>query len=172
MIYKNFTRCEGERAEDGALHLLSEDGQDWYDVREKLSADKLKIAYQADGVIRQQSYNAVELFPENLSIAEVGKKAIPNDFPDRLDGNWIFDGKKIAPRVVPESELLAQAEETRAQLMAEANQKITPLQDASDLDIATEDELAQLKAWKTYRVLLSRVDISSAPDIDWPPLPA
>ncbi|MCK2181827.1 tail fiber assembly protein [Hafnia paralvei] len=172
MVYKNFTLYEAECIEGGVLHLQSDDGQDWYDVREKLSAEKLKIAYQADGIIRQQSYSADELFPENLSIAEVSKKAIPKDFPDRLDGNWIFDGKKIAPRVVPESELLAQAEETRAQLMAEANQKITPLQDASDLGIATDEELAQLKAWKTYRVLLSRVDISSAPEIVWPLLPA
>lgn len=171
MIYKNFTPYTNERAEDGALHLQSEDGQDWYDVREKLSAEKLKIAYQADGVIRQQSYNAVELFPENLSIAEVSKKSIPNDFPERLDGNWIFDGKKITPRVIPKSELIAQAEETRAQLMAEANQKITPLQDALDLDIATEDELAQLRAWKTYRVLLSRMDTSTVPDVDWPVQP-
>lgn len=171
MIYKNFTLCAAERAEDEALYLKSEDGQDWYDVREKLSAEKLKIAYQADGVIRQQSYNAVELFPENLSVAEVSKKSIPEDFPERLDGNWIFDGKKITPRIIPKSELIAQAEETRAQLMAEANQKITPLQDAADLVIATDIELVQLKAWKTYRVLLSRVDVSTAPDIAWPEVP-
>lgn len=171
MIYKNFTRREAERAEDGALHLQSEDGQDWYDVREKLSAEKLKIAYQADGVIRQQSYNAVELFPENLSIAEVSKKAIPNDFPDRLDGNWIFDGKKITPRVVPKSELLAQAEETRAQLMAEANQKITLLERAVKYGMVTNEEKTTLETWERYSVLLSRVDISAAPDIDWPPQP-
>ena len=171
MIYKNFTPYTNERAEDGALHLQSEDGQDWYDVREKLSAEKLKIAYQTDGVIRQQSYNAVELFPENLSVTEINKEDVPDELPERLDGNWVFDGKKIAPRIIPESELIAQAEETRAQLMAEANQKITPLQDALDLDIATEDELAQLRAWKTYRVLLSRMDTSTVPDVDWPVQP-
>ncbi|QHJ80056.1 MAG: hypothetical protein [Caudoviricetes sp.] len=171
MIYKNFTPYEAERAEGGVLHLKSEDGQDWYDVREKLSEETLKIAYQADGVIRQQSYSADELFPENLSIAEVSKKAIPTNFPDRLDGNWIFDGKKIAPRVVPESELFAQAEETRAILMGEANQKISPLQAALDVGIATDEELSKLKVWKTYLVLLSRVDTSTAPDIEWPIVP-
>lgn len=154
-------------------YLISEEGNDWYAIRDSLTNPQtLKIAFQVDGVIRQQTYDAQGMFPENLSVAEISKKSIPNDFPERVDGNWIFDGKKITPRVILKSELIAQAEETRAQLMAEANQKITPLQDASDLDIATEDELAQLKAWKTYRVLLSRVDISSAPDIDWPPLPA
>lgn len=171
MIYKNFTRCEADRAEDGALHLQSEDGQDWYDVREKLSEEKLKIAYQADGVIRQQSYNAVELFPENLSVTEINKEDVPDELPERLDGNWVFDGENIAPRIIPESELITQAEETRAQLMSEANQRIIPLQDASDLGIATDEELAQLKAWKTYRVLLSRVDTSTAPYIEWPKAP-
>lgn len=171
MIYKNFTLYEAELAEGGVLHLHSEDGQDWYDVRKKLSAEKLKIAYQADGVIRQQSYSADELFPENLSVAEVSRKSIPSDFPERLDGNWIFDGKKITPRVIPESELIAEAEETRAQLMAEANQKIAPLQAALDVGIATENELAQLKAWKTYLVLLSRMDTSNAPDIELPEVP-
>lgn len=171
MIYKNFTPCANERTEDGALHLLSEDGQDWYDVREKLSVEKLKIAYQTDGVIRQQSYNAVELFPENLSVTEINIEDVPDELPERLDGNWVFDGKKIAPRIIPESELIAQAEETRAQFMSEANQRIIPLQDAYDLGIATNEELAQLKAWKTYRVLLSRVDVSKAPDVDWPKKP-
>lgn len=55
--------------------------------------------------------------------------------------------------------------------MIDANQKITPLQDASDLGIATEDELERLKVWKTYRVLLNRVEIANAPDIDWPQRP-
>lgn len=102
----------------------------------------------------------------HLSVAEVIKTSIPYDIPERLDGNWFLDGKKIAPRIIPESELIAQAEETSAQFMSEANQRIIPLQDASDLDIATDEELAQLKAW------LSRVDVSKAPDVDWPQEPS
>lgn len=35
----------------------------------------------------------------------------------------------------------------------------------------TDDELLQLKTWKKYRVLLNRVDTSTAPDIDWPEKP-
>ncbi|EOZ2641109.1 tail fiber assembly protein, partial [Escherichia coli] len=27
-------------------------------------------------------------------------------------------------------------------------------------------------AWKKYRVLLNRIDTSTAPDIDWPTIPA
>ncbi len=41
-------------------------------------------------------------------------------------------------------------------------------QDAADLEIATEEETSLLEAWKKYRVLLNRVDTSTAPDIEWP----
>lgn len=153
-------------------YLISEEGDDWYVIRDSLTNPQtLKIAFQTDGVIRQQTYDAQGMFPENLSVAEVSKKSIPDDFPERVDGNWIFDGKKITSRVIPKPELIAQAEEIRAQLMAEANQKITPLQDALDLDMATDEELAQLNAWKIYRVLLSRIDVLIAPDIEWPEVP-
>lgn len=53
-----------------------------------------------------------------------------------------------------------------------ATQKIAPLQDAIDLDIATDDEKARLLAWKKYRVLVNRVDTSTAPDITWPDEPS
>lgn len=173
MIYKTFTRYTPKEPLSGVAYLQSEEGLDWYTLRESLvDSDALKIAFQADGIIRQQTYDGIRgMFPENLSVAVINKKSVPKDFPENADGQWIFNGKKITPRVIPESELIAQAEETRAQLMAEANQKITPLQDALDVGIATNEELAQLKAWKTYRVLLSRVDTSTAPDIEWPEVP-
>ncbi|EFA6329502.1 hypothetical protein E3C62_13755 [Escherichia coli] len=44
-------------------------------------------------------------------------------------------------------------------------------QDAVDLEIATEEEASLLEAWKKYRVLLNRVDTSTAPDIEWPAVP-
>ncbi len=49
-----------------------------------------------------------------------------------------------------------------------ANKKITPLVDAVELDIATNEEALLLKEWKKYRVMLNRVDTSKAPEIDWP----
>ncbi|MCE9902514.1 tail fiber assembly protein [Hafnia paralvei] len=174
MMYKTFTRYTPEEPLSGVAYLQSEEGLDWYTLRESLvDSDALKIAYQADGIIRQQTYDGIRgMFPENLSVAVINKKSVPLDFPENADGQWIFNGKKITPRVIPESELIAQAEETRGQLMAKANQKITPLQDALDLNMATDEELAQLKAWKTYRVLLNRVDTSTAPDVDWPVAPS
>lgn len=53
-------------------------------------------------------------------------------------------------------------------LMDEAACAMAPLHDAVDLDMATEAEKAALLAWKKYRIKLNRLDISTAPDIDWP----
>ncbi|SKB98869.1 virus tail fibre assembly protein, lambda gpK [Kosakonia radicincitans] len=59
----------------------------------------------------------------------------------------------------------------KASLLATAAVYIAPLQDAVDLGIATDAETSALTAWRTYRVLLMRVDTSTAPDIDWPTQP-
>ncbi|EFD9661967.1 tail fiber assembly protein [Escherichia coli] len=66
---------------------------------------------------------------------------------------------------------IREAEETKNNLMQVASEHIAPLQDAADLEIATEEETSLLEAWKKYRVLLNRVDTSTAPDIEWPTNP-
>ncbi|EBT4540571.1 tail fiber assembly protein [Salmonella enterica] len=73
------------------------------------------------------------------------------------------DAEKVPP--------LRQAKETKNRLLQIASEKVAPLQDAVDLDIATDDEKAQLDEWKKYRVLVNRVDTSTAPKIDWPKKP-
>ncbi|MDE7844887.1 tail fiber assembly protein, partial [Enterobacter hormaechei] len=65
-------------------------------------------------------------------------------------------------------ELIAQAESKKSWLMQTANDAIAPLQDAVDLEIATEGETAALTEWKKYRVLLMRVDTAKPV---WPPVP-
>ncbi|MGK4356727.1 tail fiber assembly protein [Enterobacter cloacae] len=34
--------------------------------------------------------------------------------------------------------------------------------------MATDEEIARLGEWEKYSVLLSRVDVRNAPDIEWP----
>lgn len=65
------------------------------------------------------------------------------------------------------------AEFIKRQRMDEAARIMAPLEDAIELDIATDAEKVALLAWKKYRVLLNRVDISTAPggDIEWPQQP-
>ncbi|EPM4873735.1 tail fiber assembly protein, partial [Escherichia coli] len=66
---------------------------------------------------------------------------------------------------------IREAEETKNNLMQVASEHIAPLQDAADLEIATEEEISLLEAWKKYRVLLNRVDTSTSQDIEWPVAP-
>lgn len=153
------------------LFLKTSDGTDWYDCQSEFSNETLKIAFDKNGVIRTINEDVSMIWPINMSVAEVKKDDAPRELFEQLDGDWIFDGEKIIPRVISEYEVMSLTEKKRAQLMIDANQKITPLQDASDLGIATEDELERLKVWKTYRVLLNRVEIANAPDIDWPQRP-
>ena len=67
----------------------------------------------------------------------------------------------------------AQAAQEKANLLMIATSAIAPLQDAVDLDIATEDESKALLAWKKYRVMLNRINPEDAQNIIWPesPLP-
>lgn len=68
-------------------------------------------------------------------------------------------------------ESIDQAEAKVSALMSMAEEKIRPLQYAQGLDIATDEEVSKLKAWQIFSVKLNRVDVSAAPDIDWPVMP-
>lgn len=79
--------------------------------------------------------------------------------------------KLLAPPPPTKEQLVEQAEAKKRRLMTEATTVIAPLEDAADFGIATPEEESALKEWKKYRILLSRVDTSLAPDIDWPEKP-
>lgn len=77
-------------------------------------------------------------------------------------------GNPIAtkPVLTPE-EIIAKNKLEKQKLLETANKKIEILQDIIDLDLSEGDETAQLKSWKRYRVLLTRVDVNSV-DVDFP----
>ncbi|MEX9845415.1 tail fiber assembly protein [Providencia rettgeri] len=80
-----------------------------------------------------------------------------------------WNGKKwVTDTEAQKAVLVAQAEQEKVQRLEEANATITYLQDAIEVGLDDDDYQAKLTAWKTYRVLLNRVDTSLAPDIDWP----
>nr|WP_052189453.1 MULTISPECIES: tail fiber assembly protein [Xenorhabdus] len=97
-------------------------------------------------------------------------------FEGQSDGKRIVAGADGLPTLIelppptPE-ELQQQAESEKRYRMSQVANTIAPLQDAADLDMATKEEKAALVAWKKYRVLLNRVDCSTAPDIAWPEPP-
>jgi hypothetical protein len=160
----------------GIRFFESEDGQDWYECQSLFADNTIKIMYDSENVIRsvidkpvpeRGNIYAVSMFsPEGMSVAEISEK-LPEGFSIRR-GEWVFDGKKVVPRTWSKKELIAQAQKIKSALLDEAADAIAPLQDAADTEMATAEELQQLREWKTYRVLLSRVDVSAAPDVRWP----
>ncbi|NRN30451.1 tail fiber assembly protein [Photorhabdus heterorhabditis] len=90
----------------------------------------------------------------------------------KWDGKWVIS-RDAAERLNEEknAEIKQCVESEKQQLMIEAYAKIAPLQDAVDLDIATETEKAALLVWKEYRVMLNRIDTSQTLDVEWPDQP-
>ncbi|WP_225182328.1 tail fiber assembly protein [Pectobacterium aroidearum] len=69
-----------------------------------------------------------------------------------------------------EAIILSAAAKKKA-LLSLANNAITPLLDAIELGIATDEEKADFAVLREYRVFLNRVDTQMAPDITWPDIP-
>lgn len=175
MIYKNFSVYTPDEIPDAlveakVIFLRDDAGNDWYEIREKLDSDKIHVLFNDTGMVCSYSRNASDLWPVGLNFAT----AENNPEGLTLNGQWVFNTKlmEIEPRIPTHDEIIAAAEYQKKSLMAAAMSAIGPLQDAVELDIATDEEVKLLKAWKKYRVLLNRVDTSAAPDIEWPKPPA
>ncbi|KJC09716.1 tail assembly protein [Citrobacter freundii] len=106
---------------------------------------------------------------EAITVNQLGK--LPDDVVSVApEGHFLkWDGRKwVHDTEAEKMAQITQATQQKESLLALAASKIAPLQDAVDLDIATEAESALLLAWKKFRVLLNRVDTSKP---EWPPLP-
>jgi len=121
----------------------------------------------------QDAYDASNTWPEDA--VEVNQDIFQTYISSPPDGKvrGIIKGEPawvdIPPLSAEENVMVATSK--KSILIGEASAVIAPLQDAFDLEMATDSELEQLSAWKKYRVLLNRVDVFSAPDIDWPAKP-
>ncbi|MDT7128074.1 tail fiber assembly protein [Citrobacter braakii] len=106
---------------------------------------------------------------EAITINQLGK--LPDDVVSVApEGHFVkWDGKKwVHDTEAEKMALITQATQQKESLLALAASKIAPLQDAVDLDIATDEEQKQLLAWKKYRVLINRLDTSKP---EWPTPP-
>lgn len=87
------------------------------------------------------------------------------EFPKWNGKRWVTD--KAAKK---ESDIAA-AEAQKQYLIAEVNTETQMLQTKLALGRIKDDEKALLNAWLDYLDLLEAVDISTAPDIEWPQKP-
>ena len=153
---------------------INGDGESYYDFQKTITEKYACVICAENGVVRYLTEDPSTIAPH------VGERVFGIDDISIIggagavtfDGAWVFNGKNIIPRTYTREELTAQAKAKRDSLMAKATAAIAPLQDAVDLNDATDNEQRLLKAWKAYRVALSRLDLTTAPDIDWPLPPA
>ncbi|EQC0988109.1 tail fiber assembly protein [Enterobacter asburiae] len=160
--------------EMNVVFLKDENGNDWYQWLKTLSKETLKVSFNPDSKeIVHFSYDASTIFPVNQIVVEIAPENVPDDFTaageNALGGAFIFkDGKIIAAPV----DHAAEVRSKKQALLTQANNVIATLQDAVDLNLATDPEVALLLEWRKYRVLLNRIEVSNAPDIHWPIRPS
>lgn len=70
--------------------------------------------------------------------------------------------------VILEMNFAGENEATKNERLREADRQIAPLSDAVELNMATDSEKRMLTEWRTYRVLLNRIDTSKP---EWPTPP-
>ena len=72
-----------------------------------------------------------------------------------------WNGEKwVKDKVAENNATIEQNQVMKNSLINEANEKIAVLQDIIDLDMQESNEEEQLKKWKKYRILLTRIDVS------------
>lgn len=148
------------------LFLKDDKGNDWYDVIKLFDESKtLKVGFDDDGRVRTFTTNIHAFFPANLSVVELS--ATKANLRVTLGDDWFYkDGKLQQIR-----DHLANAEAERNNRMGDVTARIDWLEDAQkdgDISADEEKELATLRA---YRTELRRLDLTGAPDIDWPEVP-
>lgn len=124
-------------------------------------------------------------FPVDIVNPADGRVPLPTDCDPQPDApaSWpagvgaIDWGQVITLEMKQEAaaaQLLGAVQADAASRRVAADSAIAPLQDAVDIDDATDAEVLALKAWKKYRVALSRLPEQSGypTDIDWPAPPA
>ncbi|WP_436882779.1 tail fiber assembly protein [Enterobacter asburiae] len=122
----------------------------------------LTMKEQYENSINGWPVDAIEVSTEDYRALMDGQENGQVITPD-ANGKPVLTDPVVDPVVV--------AEGTKRQLLKEAAEKIAILQDAVDLNMATEDEKFLLIEWKKYRVLLTRIKPEDAPNIEWPVKP-
>lgn len=91
---------------------------------------------------------------------------VPYSAYDVWDGtSWVTDNDK------KNAALAVTVAQQKASLLSRANNEIDWLQDAVDLNLATDSEKQRLNDWKAYRIELNRTDISGPESVSWPSVP-
>jgi hypothetical protein len=142
-----------------------------------------QFAYVGDGRV-------AEVIPEFVTFGE-GDQAVDVPLSERYTAEFVasliecpdgtqlgytyVDGVFAAPLpYTPPAPTAAEVLAQRDALKAYATSMIDPLNDAVELDDATPAEIAALKAWKVYRLALTRIEQQTGfpGAVNWPVAPS
>lgn len=148
----------------GIQYFKDETGKDWFKHLPKFTRQYSLAVENDTGIIRSISEDASKIYPVGLTVIDI------DTLPDGCDisGAWLYKNEKIVPAPI---DYLHIATLRRDSEMAAATLRITALVEAQDDGDITDAEKTALAAWREYRSALRRLDISAAPDIDWPDVP-
>lgn len=134
-------------------HFYNPNTQSFYidEINYEIPVDSIEITAEQ----HNELYNAINsgcIIFDDLSYSEP---------PPAIFYKWNGKTKKwVKDKEAENAATIAQNQTMKNSLINETNEKIALLQDIIDLEIQEADEEAQLKKWKKYRILLTRVDTS------------
>lgn len=141
----NCTTVKPGNTPDGFVSVFDVASQSWVKTEDHRGQTVYSIDSGASILI-----SVLGPLPENVTSCG------PNGMFESWNGTeWVKDEK------AEQAALIAQNQEQKNNLMKLANANITPLQDAVDLDLATDDEKNDLIEWKKFRIEVNRVDVNN-----------
>ncbi|MFU9135722.1 tail fiber assembly protein [Erwinia tasmaniensis] len=107
------------------------------------------------------------LFIEQLGALPVNTVSVvaTGEFVKWNGKTWVQDPDAV------KADAVRAATDQKNEQIREATLLINTLNDAAELGMSSEEEATKLLEWKKYRVLLTRIDPTEAPEINWPPVP-
>ena len=164
MILKNLQRYFPEVMQHGddIQYFIDADGKDWFDSL-PLFTKPHAIAFHPDtGEIYSYCDDVSRIYPVGLNVTDID--SVPADFEMGITP-WIFDGEKVVKMPIDYVQI---ASNRRDDEMVAATARINALVEAQEDGDITPEEEAELTALRERRTKLRRLDLSTAPAIEWP----
>lgn len=153
------------------IFLRTKKGVLWHEEQTKFSEDTIKLACDADGVIIMFASDATLLNPINCAVMEIERDKAPDDLDDSQE--WVYKDGAISKRVYSLAVNQAKAEEVRKSLIRNVLAEISAIQlKVQTGRVLNEAETVKLNAALNYIDDVNAIDITPAPNIDWPEIPS
>ncbi|CNE41782.1 putative phage tail fiber assembly protein [Yersinia similis] len=132
-----------------------------------LDSDGFYIEDYIDGYL-PKNWTA-DLVGDGYYKAQYQNADIDPDTGEWTGGVWAeTSGPSTIDISAQKAEFVTQAKLKKSKLISDASDRIEILKDRIE---AGQDKAAELKLWKSYRIALDDIDVSAAPDIEWPVSP-